>query len=413
MTVHPSPNQPSARFIALMAFMFSLVAISIDMMLASLPDMGRELSPDAPQNAQLVLSVFFVSLGLATAFAGPIADAFGRRPLVLWGLMLYAIGAALSWFAPTIETMVMGRALQGFGAAAPRVAGMAVIRDRFEGSAMARTLSLVMMIFTLIPGVAPLLGEFVAYMAGWRAIFLVFMGVAALVWVWFFLQQPETLPADKHRPLRFGTWFHEVLEVLANNQTRRALFAQLFVFASLYSFLTAAAFVFDETLQLDGAFPYVIGAMSLSGAASSYLNARIVETRGILPIMRVALAVWLGICVLGAAVIVLGADGWTLRAAFIGVMWSSFLVLGLTIGNSNALAMHPMGHIAGTAAATVTSISTLGAGMLSLPVAMAFDGTARPLIIGTTCFAALALYFTLRISPSASEPQPSRPDHAL
>ena len=413
MTVHRSPNQPSARFIALMAFMFSLVAISIDMMLASLPDMGRELSPHAPENVQLVLSVFFVSLGLATAFAGPIADAFGRRSLVLWGLLLYALGAALSWFAPSIETMVIGRVLQGFGAAAPRVAGMAVIRDRFEGAAMARTLSLVMMIFTLIPGIAPVMGELVAYIAGWRAIFLVFVGAGAAAWIWFYLQQPETLPTDKHRPLRFKTWLREVLEVLANTQTRRSLFAQLFVFAALYSFLTAAAFVFDKTLQLDGAFPYVIGAMSLSGAASSYLNARIVETSGILPIMRVALMTWLGICILGAAIVVWGSDGWILRAAVIGVMWSSFLVLGLTIGNSNALAMQPMGHIAGTAAATVTSISTLGAGMLSLPVAMAFDGTARPLILGTTCFATLALYFTLRISPSTSGHQPSRPDHAL
>ncbi|MEO0665786.1 MAG: MFS transporter [Pseudomonadota bacterium] len=397
------------RFIALMAFLFSLVAISIDMMLASLPDIGRELSPGAPENAQLVLSVFFLALGLGTLLAGPIADAYGRRPLVLWGLALYALGAALSWLAPTIETMMVGRALQGIGAAAPRVACMAVIRDRFEGAPMARTLSLVFMIFTLVPAIAPILGEGVAHVARWRTIFLIFVICALTAALWFGLQQPETLPPEAHRPLRLRTWGAEVAEVLAHPQSRNALLVQLFVFGSLYSFLTGAALVFEETLDLDAAFPWILGAMSLTGAVTSWANARMVERRGTRPIMRLSILAWLVVSVLGLAAILLGPTGVLEQAIVIAVMWASFLVLGFTIGNSNAEALQPMGHMAGTAAATVNSLSTLGAGVLTIIPTMAFDGTARPLLAGVALFAMAALWFTTRLSLSASRPLPVPP----
>jgi len=402
--------KPSLRFTTLMAFLFSLVALSIDMMLASLPDIGRELSPAAPENAQLVLSVFFLGLGVGTLLAGPIADAYGRRPLVLWGLGVYAVGAALSWLAPSVEAMMLGRALQGLGAAAPRVACMAVIRDRFSGPPMARTLSLVFMIFTLVPAVAPILGAGVAELAGWRAIFFVFVVCAIVGAVWFGLQQPETLPAAAHRPLRLGTWLPEMFEVLRNGQARNAIFIQLFVFGSLYSWLTAAPLVFEGPLDLDTAFPWLLGAMSLSGAVTSFFNSRLVEKMGLLPIMRRSLLVWLAICAVGTAILLGGATGSALALTVMGVMWASFLILGFNIGNTNAVALQPMGHIAGTAAATVNAISTLGAGFLTVPVSMAFDGTARPLMLGVLCFAAAALWFTHRLTPErALEPHQEEP----
>ncbi|MEM9438261.1 MAG: MFS transporter [Pseudomonadota bacterium] len=402
-------QEPSLRFIALMAFLFSLVAISIDMMLSSLADIGNELSPAAPENAQLVLSVFFLGLGIGTIFAGPIADAYGRRPLVLWGLAVYAVGAAMSWLAPSLELMMLGRALQGLGASAPRVACMAVIRDRFSGAPMARALSLVFMIFTVIPAAAPLMGEGVAALAGWRTIFLVFVICAVVGGIWFGVQQPETLPPADHRPLRLGTWLSEMLEVLKNAQTRNSLLVQLFIFGSLYSWLVGAALVFEGPLDLAEAFPWILGFMSLTGAISSFTNARVVERLGTLLIIRASTIVWLVISVICTALILAGVEGNALRATFIIMMWSGFLILGFTIGNSNAIALQPMGHIAGTAAATVNSLSTLGAGLLTVLITVAYDGTARPVVIGVCIFAAAALWFTYRLAPEV-DPEPTPED---
>ncbi|MEL6701453.1 MAG: Bcr/CflA family efflux MFS transporter, partial [Pseudomonadota bacterium] len=362
---HPAPAQkPSLRFVALMAFLFSTIAISIDMMLASLPEIGTALSPAAPENAQLVVSVFFLGLALGTVLAGPICDAIGRRPLILWGLGLYAVGAVMCWMAPTIELMIAGRVLQGLGASAPRVGGMAVIRDRFEGRAMAATLSIVMMIFTLVPGVAPVLGAWVAEWLGWRAVFAVFAVFAGIGALWFYLQQPETLAPEDRSALNLRTWVTQMAETLRHPHTRAALLTQLCIFGGLYSFLTAAPLVYEESLNAGTLFPYILGAVSLIGGISSFINARIVERLGMTPIVRIALMTWCAFAAIALVALLATSAGSAAQLVIVSLnMIGSFLSLGFVIGNTNAIALQPMGHIAGTAAATVTSIATLGAGL--------------------------------------------------
>jgi MFS transporter, DHA1 family, multidrug resistance protein len=190
----PARPLPFAEFVALMAMLFALTALSIDAMLPALPQIARDLSPDAPNAAQLVVTSFVLGLGLGTLLMGPLSDALGRRRVIAFGIGLYLIGCGLAVIADSMALLLAARVLQGLGIAAPRTAGIALVRDLYEGRRMAKVMSIVMTIFILVPAAAPWLGQFVIALAGWRAVFLAFIlcGTAALAW--FLTRQPETLP---------------------------------------------------------------------------------------------------------------------------------------------------------------------------------------------------------------------------
>lgn len=183
-----------AEFIALIAMLFAIIAFSIDAMLPALPRIGAELSPEAPNRAQLIVIAFVLGMGAATLFAGPMSDALGRKPMIIGGTALYILGAALAWAAPSLEWLLLARVLQGVGAAGPRVVGMAIVRDLYGGREMARILSFVMMVFMLVPAIAPLVGSWIIAAAGWRAMFGAFVIFAGIATLWLALRLPESLP---------------------------------------------------------------------------------------------------------------------------------------------------------------------------------------------------------------------------
>ncbi|MEM1301138.1 MAG: multidrug effflux MFS transporter [Pseudomonadota bacterium] len=392
------PLRASARFIALMAFMTSSVAFGIDMMLASLPEIGAEISVNAPERAQLIVGLFFVGLGLGTVLVGPVSDAFGRRPVLFVGLAIYALGAAVCWLAPNLEWMCAGRILQGLGAAAPRVTVLAVIRDRFIGRQMAATQSLVMMIFTLVPGIAPLLGEWVAHLFGWRAIFFTFVIFAAIAAVWFGLQQPETLPPERRKPLRLRTFAANVATILHHPQVRLSIGVQTFTFAALISLLTATPLIFDRIFDLDAWFPYAMGLASLLGGVTSFINARIVERLGMVRLMRIAMAITLAVTVAALTIFAVFSPSGALAIwVYMIFKTAGFALLGFTVGNSTALAMQPMGAIAGTTASVVTATATLVAAIMGIAIAAAFNDTVFPTMIGLAVCYSLGLLCALRL----------------
>lgn len=376
-----------------MAYLISCVALGIDLMLAALPDIGSDLSPATPENATLVMGVFFIALGVSTFFVGPLLDAWGRRPVILGGLGLYALGALLSWLAPSLTLMLVGRALMGIGAASPRVGVQAIIRDRYEGRQMAATVSIVMMIFTLVPGIAPVLGAWIADAAGWRAIFFVFILFGLAGAVWFALQQPETLPQS--RPLNMRTWTEQVAAGFRLRVFRQSLFIQLFTFASLYGFLTAGPAIFTEAYNLPELYPYIFGFVSLCGAGAAFANARLVKRFGMVKLSRWGLIVYTAINLVSLSAMAAGAG----LVSFLAPMFMGFFVLGFAIGNSQALALQPLGHIAGTASATLVAGATLGAGLLAAPLPLIFGAEPMPFIASTTIFGAAALWHALRLEP--------------
>ena len=379
------------EFIALTGMLFASVAFSIDAMLPALPDIAKELTPSSPNSAQLIISSFVVGMGIGTLFAGPLSDSFGRKPVILFGGVLYVSGAALAWWAHSLELILLGRVLQGLGAAGPRVVSLAVVRDLFEGREMARIVSLAMLIFTLFPAVAPLIGLVIIEAFGWRAIFLSFMVFAIISIGWLMIRQPETLPRPDRRKLNAPKLWSAMIEVLSNRLVVISIAVQSLIFAMLFATIATIQPTFDITFGMAKVFPYWFGAIAVVSAIPSILNAVLVVRLGMRRMISSAIIAQLVISTV-VAISLITLD-MSLNVLFwVYLVWnvSLFAMLGFTIGNLNALALQPMGHIAGMAASVMGSISTLVGGALGAPLGLLFDGTPVPMAWGVLVLVTIA-----------------------
>ncbi|OWU80338.1 multidrug MFS transporter [Loktanella sp. 22II-4b] len=364
------------EFVVIMALLFSAIAFAIDAMLPALPLMADTLTPEAPNRIQWVISSFLLGIGLGTIVTGPLSDAVGRRPVILGGLVVYALAAVLAALSQSLEAMLAARVLQGLGASGPRVAVMALVRDRFSGRDMARTSSFIMSFFTLVPAIAPTLGAGLMAAFGWRAIFVAFVIFALIAGVWFMARQPETLRPEMRRSLHPGPILVALREVLTNRQALLTTLAQALAFALLYIILASSAQVFTTTFDAADTFPFWFGVMALLSAFSTLLNAVLVGRLGMRNIVSVVFAIQLVLSLV--TLLMNGPLSWPEGLAFPAwIFWqtSIFFTAGMTIGNLNALAMEPLGHIAGTAASAIGAFSTIVGVLLSVPVAAAYDGT--------------------------------------
>lgn len=384
------PNRLSQNeFIAMIAMLFAIVAFSIDSMLPALPQIATELSPDAPNKAQLIIMSFVLGMGIGTFFAGPLSDSFGRKPIIIGGTLLYALGAWAAWAAPSLETMLMARVVQGLGAAAPRVVSLALVRDLYKGREMARVVSFAMMIFTLVPAVAPMFGTVIIAAFGWRALFLCFVVFAVVAMTWMALRQAETLVPASRRPLKAGPLMQALREVLSHRVVVTAIAVQTLGFGCLFGSIASIQQIFDVTFDRASSFPFWFALIAVLAGSASLLNAKLVVRLG----MRYLISVALG-CQVIASLIMAGmtwAGFWPDALAFPAyIVWTTgvFFMAGLTLGNLNALALEPVGHIAGMAASVTSSIATVFAVVLAAPIGLAFDGTPVPLALGVAVFTA-------------------------
>lgn len=374
-----------------MAMLFATIAFSIDAMLPALPKIASDLSPDAPNNAQLIITSFFFGMGLGTLFTGPLSDAFGRKPVIVAGALLYAASAFLAWIAPTLEMILLARVLQGLGTAAPRVVALAIIRDLYAGRQMAQLMSFVMLVFTLVPAVAPALGAAIIWGFGWRSIFIAFIAFSAISVCWLTLRQPETLPPERRRAFRVRQLAGGVVEVLSSRQVVLCIAVLTLVFGMLLATISTIQPIFETTFQRGAEFPLWFAGIALLSGTASLLNARIVVRVGMRPVIVWALAAQIAVSTLMAASTWLGV--WSNGALFAAyLVWTTgvFFMVGLTLGNLSALAMEPMGHLAGMAASIIGSISTVAAVVIAIPIGLAFDGTPFPVAIGITACAIAA-----------------------
>ncbi len=388
MTTDPRRlSQP--EFIALIAMLFATIAFSIDAMLPALPQIAAELTPADPNRAQLILTSFVLGMGLGTFVAGPISDALGRKPVIVMGAGLYMVGALLAWAAPTLETVLAARLLQGLGAAGPRVVSLAMVRDLYSGRHMARIMSFAMMIFTLVPALAPLAGQGIIALIGWRGIFLAFLVFAVVATSWLSLRQPETLAKTARRPLHPAVLLRAVAEVLTNRQVVMAMVVQTLIFACLFGTISSTQQIFDVHFGRGAEFPLWFALIALCSGSASLINAALVVRLGMRFLVSVTLAVEALLTAVYALTLIAGGLPEGLAFALF-VIWaiSVFMMAGLVLGNLNALAMEPMGHIAGMAASVTGSLATVASVMIAAPLGLAFDGTPRPLVIGVTALAA-------------------------
>lgn len=383
------------EFVALCAMMFATIAFSIDAMLPALPEIGRELSPNNLNKAQMILTSFMLGMGIGTFFTGPLSDTFGRKPVIVGGAALYIACAAIGWASQSLELVLAARLFQGIGAAGPRVVTLAIIRDLYSGREMARLVSIVMLIFTLVPAIAPLLGSFIIAFSGWRGVFLAFILFSLISVLWLGLRLPEPLAREDRRPFRLPVLIAAVGEMWTIPAVRISILVQTLCFAMLMTILTSVQMVYDITFGRAESFPYWFAGVSLVAGTASILNAWLVMRLGMRFLVTVTLAVQIGCSLAMMLAWITLPVGATLFGVFVVWQTTLFFQAGMTLGNLNAMAMEPLGHMAGTAASVMGAISTVFGAALAVPVGMAFDGTPLPLTIGIGLEAALGFALML------------------
>lgn len=379
------------EFIGMLAFLFATIAFSIDAMLPALPDIAASLTPDNINRAQLILTSFVFGMGLGTFFAGPISDAIGRKPTITAGFAIYIAAAAVALFAQSLEMLLVCRFIQGVGASGPRIVGLALVRDLYSGREMAKITSFVMMVFIMIPAIAPSLGAGMIWLGGWHAVFIAFICFALIGGGWLKLRQEETLPPERRRPLDPAHIMSAMREVLSDKQVVLCIIVLTLGFGQMFGLLSSAQQLFGETYGKGAEFPMWFAAMALLSGTGTIINARLVMRLGMRRIARAAylMQVVSSTLFIGFLTTDILPDMLTFPVFFIWAV-SVFFMAGVTFGNLNALALQRMGHIAGMAASVVAAISTLLAVVIAAPVGLAYDGTAFPIAVATLICSALA-----------------------
>lgn len=380
----------SKEFIVLMAVLMSVVAISIDAMLPALGVIGEALNVSHANQAQYIISSIFAGMCVGQLISGPLSDALGRKKVLYGSLALYLVGSAICLGASTIEVMLAGRFVQGLGVSGPYVSCMSIVRDKFSGRQMARVMSLVMMIFIMVPVIAPALGQSILAVSSWQAIFVLYLIYALAVMAWITFRLEETLAPEHRIPFSLANIIGGARTVLSNRQTVGYTLCMGCIFGALIGDLNSAQQVFQGQFGVGKMFVVYFGLQALAFGASSMLNARWVEKLGMRYICQRALAVMTVSSVLFLALhFVMPIHFWMFFLYGVVLLFC----VGLLFGNLNALALEPMGHMAGIATAIIGAVSTAIAITLGTFIGQMYDGTLIPLLCGFAGLGMLAWFF--------------------
>lgn len=378
------------EFVIVVSMMMSLVALSTDAMLPALPQIGRDLGVANPNDRQLVISIMFLGSALGQLFFGPLSDRTGRKPAIYAGYSLFIAGSLIAVFSVNFPMMLFGRILQGIGLSAPQAVAMALVRDRFEGRTMARVMSFVMTMFILVPMIAPSLGQGILSLAGWRSIFGSFLLFALITVSWFALRMPETLARENRTPFSPTRIIHSVREILNIRPSLGFTVTAGLINGLFLGYLNSSQQIFQEQYELGDLFPLFFAIISVSLGMASFVNARLVMRYGMIEMVRWALRVEFGLAIvfLGISAALAGHPPlWSLMA----YLMVSFFCTGILFGNTSALAMQPLGHLAGIGAAVVGSFSTLISILFGTVIGQSYNGTVIPLVAGITILSGLAM----------------------
>ncbi len=381
------PQPRFGEFVTLTALIISLVALSIDIMLPALQQIAGDLGAPRANDSQLIVSALFAGLAAGQIVYGPLSDSIGRKPASHAGLVLFILGCLMSILATSFAVMLAGRVLQGLGAAGPRSVIIALVRDQYEGRAMARIMSLVMAVFIMVPALAPGIGQVILMIAHWRAIFGFLLAVAAISLVWFALRQPETLAPERRVGFSPSRIVLAVRETCGNRVAFGYTLASGLIFGAFVGYLNSAQQIFQIQYGLGALFPLYFAVLALAIGGASLVNARLVMRHGMRRLSAWALGMLTGLSLafLVPATLAGGAPPlWALMAYLV----VAFFCIGMLFANFNALAMEPLGHIAGVGAAVVGSLTTLISMILGGAIGQAYDGGVLPLVAG---FALLGL----------------------
>ncbi|WP_461303193.1 multidrug effflux MFS transporter [Aureisphaera sp.] len=376
-----TPNKHSQfEFIALMASLMSVVALAIDALLPALDVIGVAIGTKQAVDNQLLIIMIFLGLGIGPLLFGPLSDSVGRKPSVYLGFIVFIIASVICVYAQSLEVMVAGRILQGVGLSAPRTICIAIIRDLYSGDYMARIMSFVTVVFLLVPIIAPALGKWILDHYNWEAIFYVQVGISVIISLWFWLRQRETLTEEKQIPFTFKRLYLGLKEILQHRQTMGYTIISGFVVGSFMVYLSASQQIFDSQYGLKDEFPYIFAGLAIAIGAAISLNGILVVRLGMEKLVTTSL---LAFFVISMVYVVLYYSGNNPSIYILLTFFAlQFFAIGFLFGNLRALAMEPVGHIAGIAAAITGLISTLMAVPISTFVGRFLEASTLPIFIG-------------------------------
>jgi DHA1 family bicyclomycin/chloramphenicol resistance-like MFS transporter len=380
---------PGTReFIALVAALMASNALAIDAMLPALPAIGEALGVAEENRRQLVITAYLLGFGVAQLIYGPLSDRYGRKGLLIGGLAIYGIFGLLAGIASSFTLLLAARAIQGAAAAATRVLVVSIVRDRYHGSAMAQIMSTVMIVFMIVPVLAPSFGQGVLAIASWRHIFIALgvYGTVLALWTWFRL--PETLRPEHKRPLSLGKIGEAAWTTLRIRQSIGNTIAQTLLMGALFAFIGSIQQIVFDVFRRPELIGIVFACIAGPMAISSYANSRLVMRLGSKRILLWALAAFTAASAVHMAVAeLLGETIWS----FVALQAATMIFFGLIGANAGALAMEPLGHIAGTASSLQGVITTVGGASIGFVIGQQFNGTTLPFLVGFTICGAAAL----------------------
>ncbi|WP_170179857.1 multidrug effflux MFS transporter [Flavivirga rizhaonensis] len=377
------------EFVALMASLMSIVALSIDALLPALPEIGSALGVTNENDNQLLITMIFLGLGFGQLIFGPLSDSFGRKSIVYIGFIVFIIGSMICVTTKSFEMMIIGRVLQGVGLSSPRTLSIAIVRDSYSGDYMAKVLSIVVMVFILVPVIAPALGQFLLNFYNWESIFYVNLIYGLLVMLWFWKRQPETLQKEKRIKFTSHQFIDGAKEFVKFKDAVAFTFISGFITGSFMVYLSTSQQIFQEQYNLADMFPYIFASLAISIGLATYLNSVFVLKYGMWRIAYIATIAYAVISVL--YVVLFWSGNNPSISVLIGFFALQFFAVGFIFGNIRALAMQPLGHIAGIGAAINGFVSTVMAVPIANYIGSFVNDSVLPLFIGFSIFGILSL----------------------
>jgi MFS transporter, DHA1 family, multidrug resistance protein len=379
------------EFVTLTAVLMAIQAIAIDAMLPALPAIGSELLSAGDNRVQWVVAAYVLGMGTGQLVWGSLSDRFGRRPVILSGLAVYGIAALACALTRSFETLLVLRLVNGLAAACAVVA-RSVIRDMYSGRSMARVMSLTFIVFMVIPILAPTVGQGILMVWPWRGIFVLFSVFSTAAMVWAYLRLPETLPAERRRPLSGRYLVAAAGIALGNRISLGYTLAVAVSFGSVLSYVSTAPQIFGTVFGRLSWLPGMFALCAMAMSAASYVNSRLVERLGMRVISHSALLVSIGVGVAHLCVVLEGYERlWT----FVVFQALSMGCFGLMVSNFGAMAMEPVGAVAGAAASLQGFVTTSGAALIGAAIGKTFDNTTLPFTVGALCCSGAGLVFVL------------------
>ena len=378
------------EFIAMIAALIAINAFAIDIMLPGLQQIGAGLGEPDPNRRQLVIPAYLFGFGVLQVVFGPLSDRFGRRGPLLFGLGIYCLAAVSAFLVSDFNSLVLLRFVQGAGAAASAVIATALVRDLFVGDAMARTMSLVFMVLMISPILAPALGQALLQVMQWRGLFLFMALLGICVTVWVTLRLPETLKPENRRPLSLRSVIEGFGIVFSNRIATGYILAVAMIFGALMGYLNSSQQVYVEHYGVGTWFPAYFAAGAGASALGGFANSRLVGHLGMRRLGDGALAAFMFTALLMAG---LGLAGALPLPVFVALSMVIFFAFSMVMPNYGALALEPLGAVAGTAASTQGFLQMVLGAAIGTAIGQFFDGTAVPMAIGFLALGVIARLF--------------------